>query len=124
MNQEVYKFCEKSKRHYLSSTFPKICNCCKRIYKARHSYLEQTELLSKGSYGNPRKSLYLFEYRNCKCGSTLVIKIKEMRDFSQEGIRKRKWIGDRINDLREMGIDYPEAKKKAISEYFTFSNDT
>ncbi len=73
-------------RNY-SKVFPKRCNNCKEVYWNRKDYVERTLDLDNG--GILYDELGVQEYRNCTCGSTLFIRLKEKRDASVFGLKRR-----------------------------------
>jgi DNA-directed RNA polymerase subunit N (RpoN/RPB10) len=70
--------------------FPKKCNCCGKVFNTRDDYLKATQQLSAGGSGTVFNDLGLQEYRNCPCGSTLLIVTDDRRDTSDFGKARRK----------------------------------
>ncbi len=70
-----------------SRVFPKKCNNCETIYWNRNSYVMMTNELEAGGF--VCNDLGIQEYRNCKCGSTLLIRVLESRDKSIFGQKRR-----------------------------------
>jgi hypothetical protein len=69
--------------------FPKKCNCCLKIYQTRESYLEETARLKKNNGIVICERRGVQEFRNCSCGSTLLIVTDNRRDNSEFGEAKR-----------------------------------
>lgn len=75
------------------SYFPKTCNTCGKVYATMDEFIAQTDKvdhptgLMEGvdeAY-NPTVALF----RNCPCGSSLMIQCRDRRDTSEEGERRR-----------------------------------
>lgn len=87
---------DKRLRGFYSKAFPKKCNTCNELYPSREVYLDKTEAL------NPRHMEYgtvvdygrIIEYRNCQCGSTLVIVTDCRRGLAFSGIHFRNYFDD------------------------------
>ncbi|MDB9786963.1 response regulator [Bacteriovoracaceae bacterium] len=69
--------------------FPKKCCSCGKIFPNREEYLKATEKLEKNNGIMVHERIGVQEYRNCTCGSTLVIVTSERRDYSEFGEAKR-----------------------------------
>ena len=119
----MFEKCSFTFRYYDKHCFPKKCNCCGLYFENREDYVGKTNTPNKGTFGTPRKG-FIYEYRNCKCGSTLTVKFKDERDTSEEGDLKRAQIKAKIERLQKSGLNYASAKKKAIAEFFeTYKGD-
>ncbi|HLE12736.1 MAG TPA: hypothetical protein VI754_15885 [Bacteriovoracaceae bacterium] len=68
--------------------FPKKCNTCGRVYQTRNEYLKATNPI-KGRTGTVFAKNSVQEYRNCICGSTLIVITEERRDTSSFGNARR-----------------------------------
>lgn len=99
----------KLKQHY-QDVFPKICNNCKTIYETREDYLNATKVL--GPTSTVFDAVGLQEYRNCECGSTLVIWTQERRDNTEYGIARRKLFGLCLEKMKKIS-DKPERELMA-----------
>ena len=71
------------------SKFPKKCNTCGRVYESRQAYINATKVLKKDNTVIYDK-FGLQEYRNCVCGSTLMILTDDRRDTTEFGVARRK----------------------------------
>lgn len=78
----------KLKRLY-SVKFPKKCNNCGMIYNSRAEYLQQTKAYLDRHNSIMEKTRVL-EFRDCLCGSTLVVVTEDRRDNTPFGVARRK----------------------------------
>jgi len=117
----TYTRCRQSGRLFNASDFPKKCNCCNLVFNDRDQYLRETNPPTSGQFGCAKNDKVL-EFRNCSCGSTLVITFKDERDYTSAGNFKRKCIGIKIKNFMDNGDTYTRAKTKAISEFENFSS--
>ncbi len=102
--------CSFTGRQFLSSEYPKLCSCCKKEFNNRQSYWESTSPLEHGNYSNGNQN-DIFEYRNCNdCSSTLVTKLLDERDHSNEGNKKREQWEQQFQFLVSNGIPKERAK--------------
>ena len=80
--------------------FPKTCNCCGTVYHSNKEYMDQTAPLNKNIGNVLVSSLNCWvEYRNCHCGSTLVIVSQNVRDASPSGQRKRDYFQECVEKI-------------------------
>ncbi|MDD9950280.1 MAG: hypothetical protein OXT67_01820 [Zetaproteobacteria bacterium] len=68
--------------------FPKVCATCGREYNNIEDYREQTQGLPRSNMSFNEK-YGLAEYRNCVCGSTLLIITQDRRDRTYYGDLRR-----------------------------------
>lgn len=79
---------ERNYRALAGKPFPKKCSC-EILFKDRHTYLEKTELCSSNVEYEEIRGRVL-EFRNYKrCKSTIMIEIVDLRDYTEEGLKKR-----------------------------------
>lgn len=79
--------------------FPKKCNTCGRVYQTRAEYLEMTrELRSEGTFFDEDFG-EVQEYRDCACGSSLLVLTTDRRDESPFGRRRREMFDVWLNRL-------------------------
>ena len=85
----------------LQRQFPKRCRCCGALYNSYPTYLDQTKPLGTetGVTYVPAVQTWV-EYRNCMCGSTLVLLFNFERDFSPEGLKRRDYFWECVHKLR------------------------
>ena len=101
---------------FLDSNFPKKCASCGISYENEDIFFSNTDPLMKGTYSDGPKDTVL-AYRNCVCGSTLTLKLNDRRDYSEEGIKKRRLFRQRMEFLIEnQGVSKDEALKMARQE--------
>lgn len=79
---------------FYASTFPKKCNTCERVYQDRNDYLQNTLPLNPRHVesGTIEDQGRIIEYRNCHCGSSLVIVTPCRRDLSPFGQQCRAYF--------------------------------
>lgn len=95
-------------RKLLENAFPKKCGACHKLYKSYDEFLQETVSLPNGSLSEgPRQSV--LAYRNCDCGSTLTIKLEDLRDYSEKGIKQREEFKKRLGELEGSGIKTEQA---------------
>lgn len=108
---------EKLRKHYADS-FPKKCNSCGRLYQDREQYLEETKRLRRVS--TVYDDLGLQEYRNCLCGSTLVLWSQDRRDNSLYGIARRKLFDECVEKLSKLSQESSvDEIKERLREVFS-----
>jgi hypothetical protein len=91
--------------------FPKTCSCGRR-YETFEEFVAATEPLGNSGEILSADGQKLTDiFRNCVCGSTLLVFIREHRDESPDGISRRKKYGERLKFLTEQGLTYAEARK-------------
>ena len=88
---------------YLKSSFPKECSNCHHVYKNHEEFVSETTTLKRGGFSKGYQENFL-EYRNCKCGSTMVCVIQNRRDITQKGISVRENFDHMLKDLVENGF--------------------
>ena len=89
--------------HY-KNIFPKKCNTCNKVYNDIKEYKKETEAL------NLKSTVYdeigLQEYRNCVCGSTLIVWTKdERRDVTSYGQARRALFDECLKKLIQLSPD-------------------
>jgi hypothetical protein len=91
--------------------FPKKCNSCDRVYHNREEYLAATAPTGERHVRFEPKVEKVQEFRNCVCGSTLLIMLPERRDMSEFGHERRAIFDQMVVLLKELkDIDTEEAK--------------
>ena len=100
-----------NERTAFENAFPKTCGVCNKTYNDHKAFLEETTPLRSGDLSQgPHDSV--LSYRNCSCGSTMTIKVSDMRDYSEAGKKRREEFRRRL-DLR---LKNGEVEKAAINE--------
>lgn len=99
------------------SKFPKKCNTCKRVYESREDYIAAT-----AEIGQAKSLVYdrfgLQEYRNCVCGSTLMILTDDRRDVSEFGIARRQLFDGCLEKLLALSNKSEEELKEQLRKVF------
>ena len=100
-----------------SQKFPKRCNNCGKTYKTRNEYLKATYPMRdrRGTIFEVKK---VQEYRNCICGSTLLILTDDRRDNSKFGYARRELFDRCLADLKKITEKDEESLKIALREIF------
>ena len=100
----------------IDGVFPKTCNNCGESFDSIDTFYQKTNSLPKDGSICARGKILLL--RNCTCGTTLTIKIKELRDLSSAGEEKREWIHSEIERIKSsITDDYQLAKKLALQNF-------
>ncbi len=103
-------------RKTFENVFPKTCTVCGKVYSTCDEFLSKTSSLDRGDLSQGPKNSVL-AYRNCDCGSTLTIKLEDLRDYSPEGIKRREEFRKRLKQVKETeGLDDQEAVAKVKKE--------
>ncbi|MCF8058639.1 MAG: hypothetical protein K9K67_05040 [Bacteriovoracaceae bacterium] len=97
-----------SDRKIFENAFPKECKVCGSIFSNYQEFIDQTLPLTHGDLSQgPKRSV--LAYRNCTCGSTITIKLEDLRDYSEEGQKRRQIFKEKLIVLLERGIEEEEA---------------
>ena len=91
--------------------FPKTCSCGRR-YETFADFVAATEGLGNSGETLRADGQNLTNiFRNCICGSTLLVFIQEKRDESPAGLLRRMRYGERLKFLAQQGLSHQEARK-------------
>lgn len=90
---------QKLQNHY-AEIFPKRCNSCGEIYQTREDFIRATHGLK--TIDTVFDEIGLQEYRNCPCGSTLIVWTRDRRDSSEYGKARRKLFNDCVQKLKTL----------------------
>lgn len=96
---------EKLTKHY-SKIFPKKCNSCGTIYATREDFIAATHSLS--TEDTIFDEIGLQEYRNCPCGSTLIVWTRDRRDNSDYGKLRRQLFDDCLQKIKKISHEPEE----------------
>lgn len=109
-------FCNAIRGEIVGNPFPKKCSCGFRFY-SRPEYLT-------GTAPNQRKPLFDYkinekfvvkEFRDCqRCGFTMMVRIKDRRDQSEAGDRRREHYKELYEELVIKGLDHHEARTQTL----------
>lgn len=108
---------EKKLAEIYREKFPKTCRSCSRIYYTRDEYLKATFATEKQGVLWDSFVNKVQEYRNCVCGSTLMMMVPDRRDMSEFGIQRRrlfKMFSDKIIEITGQDKLVVEAKVREI----------
>jgi len=102
----------------LQASFPKKCGTCGRMFQTLDDFLEATLGLGAGGQfmnlaeadGGPIIDLF----RNCPCGSTLMVLFKDRRDTSDHGQLMRDKFGRLLDQLIEHGLTRQQARDELL----------
>jgi hypothetical protein len=75
----------------MGKDFPKKCFTCNKVFLTRDAYLKETQDLKNEKGGTQYDPMFemVQEYRNCICGSTMLIYSSNRRDESSVGEKRR-----------------------------------
>ena len=109
-------FCNQLRGEIVGNPFPKKCSCGYRFY-SRPEYLTGTE-------PNKRKPLFDYkinekfvvkEFRDCdRCGFTMMVRIKDRRDQSDMGDKRREYYKELYADFVIQGYSHFEAREQTL----------
>lgn len=100
-----------------SMKFPKKCNTCQTIYETRNEYLEATNPI-QGRSGTIFRKDNVQEYRNCVCGSTLIVVTEDRRDNTIFGRARRDLFKLCYEKLKEYTILPENELYEVVREIF------
>jgi len=96
--------------------FPKSCATCGKVYETRDEYLKDTSSLSGKSATASAHGVQ--EYRNCACGSTLMVWTKDRRDNSEFGHARRALFDDCLTKLRAVSGEAEPVLRDKLRQIF------
>ena len=99
--------------------FPKACATCGRIYETREQYLKATMSLGKTQVNK----MGVQEYRNCECGSTLMVWTKERRDNSPFGARRRELFDACFDKIKSVSTEPEDLIRNRLRQLFQDVSD-
>ncbi len=109
-------FCNALRGVIVGNPFPKKCSCGTRFY-SRPEYLE-------GTSPNKRKPLFDYkvnekfvvkEFRDCfRCGFTMMVRIKDRRDQSEAGDKRRQYYMELYDKYMQEGLSHFEAREQTL----------
>lgn len=99
--------------------FPKCCCNCGRVFENAADFFQQTQAIRPEITG--LKAVYdeddgtLVEvFRNCVCGSTLLVNCVSRRDDSMAGHSRRRLFDDLLGYLVHHGIERVRARRELL----------
>lgn len=113
---------EEKMAYLYAAKFPKKCNTCDTIYNNREEYINGTNQVTTPTSpgGSVLNNQGVLEFRNCKCGSTLLILIGNRRDESEFGNQRRAIFKECVDKIVSMGIVDNEKAQNIVRELFRY----
>lgn len=104
---------------YYKDMFPKKCKSCNKIFNTREEYLQETERLRKTS--TIFDDVGLQEYRNCHCGSTMMLWAGDRRDLTELGKLRRELYQRCLEKIGSLGptLDIDHKRLREIFALFS-----
>ncbi|MBP6218583.1 MAG: hypothetical protein KA436_08355 [Oligoflexales bacterium] len=96
--------------------FPKKCSSCGTFYKTREEFIEKTLSLNGKSVIVDEHGVQ--EYRNCSCGSTLLLWTDDRRDMSEFGRSRRRFFETCLSKLTKITFAPEEELKEKLRKIF------
>lgn len=99
--------------------FPKRCRNCGREFASEADYFQQTQAIRpeitglKGVYDDDDGAL-VEVFRNCVCGSTLLVNCASRRDDSAAGHSRRQLFDQLLGYLERHGIERARARLELL----------
>ena len=103
----------------VDTAFPKKCSKCGKIYPDSHAFLTETTpvkdhnlsdnsgLFSLDGVGNVAA---IGVFRNCICGTTLLVDFHDRRDLTDQGNERRTRFDQLLQSLCEHGVEEEEGR--------------
>ncbi len=107
---------KKLEKHY-AHIFPKKCNNCGTIYETREQYLRDTQRLAKTT--TIFDVIGLQEYRNCACGSTLIVWTQDRRDNTEYGVARRRLFDECLQKMKKISNESDAVLREKLREIFS-----
>ncbi|MBF0205326.1 MAG: hypothetical protein HQK53_00410 [Oligoflexia bacterium] len=121
-----------------SQKFPKKCNCCGRVYPDRMTFLKETQKVAStkvNTYKNKKENETsnknsnetsngnhannnIHEFRNCVCGSALLIMLPDRRDSSVFGQIRRELFDLCVEKLKTTSEEKEKDLKRVMRIIF------
>lgn len=109
----------KDLRAIQESTFPKRCALCKTTYKNLADFLERTSKVHSSpglQAAQAEDDQYMVAlFRNCACGSTLMVECRDRRDVSRKGLKAREAFGNLMDMLKKAGVGIETARRELLT---------
>ena len=104
------------------TSFPMVCSNCGKPYSSFEDFLNRTTPVMSGSglmdYNlqgagkKPSDNVTLF--RNCSCKSTLMVYCSDRRDYSPQGLLRKRVFGKMLEQLEELGLSRETARGELL----------
>lgn len=98
-----------------TSSFPKRCNNCGRIYETAENFIQHTKNLQHQTSGLKQSyddddSIIVELYRNCECGSTLLDFFTDRRCINPQSIERRRKFDALLDLMVKSGLSSSNAR--------------
>ena len=97
-------------------TFPKTCGKCDSSYPDLKTFFEKTTAVPRDTglaeFPADKEQNIVGVFRNCKCGSTLLVACHDRRDMSEAGEERRKNFDKVLDCLGTLGIERELARRE------------
>jgi hypothetical protein len=102
-----------------AGVFPKACACCGRVYRDADEYLSETVRIGKpgSAYFYPEDNT-VQEFRDCPCGSTLLLLTGDRRDTSPAGEERRRLFDECVQRLQRLTGRGPNQLRPLVRHAF------
>ncbi|MDM8349385.1 hypothetical protein P8H27_10785 [Pseudomonas sp. sp1636] len=100
-------------------SFPKRCRNCGRVFASEADYFQQTQAIRpeitglKAAYDDDDRPL-VEVFRNCVCGSTLLVNCVSRRDDSAAGNNRRQLFDTLLDYLTQHGVERAQARGELL----------
>lgn len=98
--------------------FPKTCRTCGKVFHTREDYVLAANSADKHVVQFNAQINKVQEYRNCVCGSTLMIMVPDRRDMSEFGIERRRLFVQFVDKVVEISGEERSLIEQRIREIF------
>ncbi|WP_213638724.1 hypothetical protein [Pseudomonas lalucatii] len=99
--------------------FPKRCRTCGRVFASEADYFRQTLAVRSGITGlkaveDEEEGPQVEVFRNCVCGSTLLVNCASRRDDSAAGRSRRRLFDELLSYLERHGVERVQARSELL----------
>ncbi len=99
--------------------FPKRCRNCGREFASEADYFQQTlairpDITGLKAVDDEEEGPLVEVFRNCLCGSTLLVSCASRRDHSAMGHRRRRLFAELLSYLERHGIERAQARNELL----------
>jgi len=98
--------------------FPKTCRVCGQEYRGFDDFVRKTIQIHGTSgltcFEIRGKKLYVGLFRNCVCGSTLLVPCTDRRDDSPAAVKRRELFGKTLDLLKQQGWETEVARRELL----------
>lgn len=106
-------------RAFNHDSFPKRCRNCGRVFASEADYFQQTQAIRPDISGlkavfDDEEGALVEVFRNCVCGSTLLVNCMSRRDDSPSGQSRRRLLDDLLGYLQLHGFERAQARRELL----------